>query len=60
MYQKQPRFLPPKNVPTYEGDYLHALHDFFGILKNENHQAQFAYMKRMSLKNEIHFSDMDL
>ena len=60
MYQKQPMFLPPKNVPTYEGDSLHALHDFFRKLKNENHQAQFTYMKSMSQKNEIHFSDMDL
>jgi len=29
-------------------------------LKNENHQAQFAYMKSMSIKNGIPFSDMNL
>jgi hypothetical protein len=29
-------------------------------LKNENHQAQIAYMKTMSQKNGILFSDMDL
>jgi len=29
-------------------------------LKNENHQAQIAYMKTMSQKNGIPFSDMDL
>mgnify|MGYP003995730595 CR=1 FL=1 len=52
-YQKQPSFFDPKNLPTYVGGYLHALHDFFGILKNENHQAQFTYMKSMSLKTEI-------
>jgi hypothetical protein len=60
MYQKHPSFFDPKNLPTYEGDSLHALHDFFRKLKNENHQAQFAYMKSMSLKNGIHLSDMDL
>ena len=53
MYQKQPRFLPLKKPPSYVGSYLHALHDFFGILKNENHQAQFTYMKSMSEKTEI-------
>ena len=53
MYQKQPRFLPLKNLPSYVGGYLHALHDFFRILKNENHQAQFTYMKSMSEKTEI-------
>jgi hypothetical protein len=29
-------------------------------LKNENHQAQIAYMKTMSQKNGIPFSDMNL
>ena len=53
MYQKQPRFFALKNIPSYVGGYLHALHDFFRILKNENHQAQFTYMKSMSEKTEI-------
>jgi hypothetical protein len=48
MYQKQPIFFAPKNLPSYVGSPLHALHDFFRILKNENHQAQFTYMKTMS------------
>ena len=52
-YQKQPSFFALKNLPSYVGGSLHALHDFFGILKNENHQAQFTYMKSMSLKTEI-------
>ena len=52
MYQKQPRFFALKNIPSYVGGYLHALHDFFRILKNENHQAQVTYMKTMSLKTE--------
>jgi len=60
MYQKQPRFFALKNLPSYEGSSLHALHGFFDFLKNENHQAQFAYMKTMSEKNGIHFSAMDL
>jgi hypothetical protein len=51
-YQKQPSFFTLKNLPTYVGGYLHTLHDFFGFLKNENHQAQFTYMKTMSLKTE--------
>jgi len=59
MYQKQAGFLPPKTLPTYEGSYLHALHGFFRKLKNENHQAQFAYMKSMSKKTEIQHSYMD-
>ena len=46
-------FYPLKTLPSYVGGSLHALHDFFGILKNENHQAQFTYMKSMSLKTEI-------
>jgi len=46
-------FYPLKTLPSYVGSSLHALHDFFGILKNENHQAQFTYMKTMSEKNEI-------
>ena len=33
--------------------YLHTLHDFFGFLRNGNHQAQFTYMKTMSFKTEI-------
>jgi hypothetical protein len=53
MYQKQPRFFALKNHPSYVGGSLHALHEFFGILKNENHQAQFTYMKSMSEKTEI-------
>ena len=53
MYQKQPSFFALKNLPSYGGGYLHALHDFFGIVKNENHQAQFTYMKSMSEKTEI-------
>ena len=53
MYQKQPSFFALRNIPSYVGGYLHALHDFFRILKNENHQAQFTYMKSMSEKTEI-------
>ena len=53
MYQKQPRFFALKNLPSYVGSPLHALHNFFGFLKNENHQAQFTYMKSMSEKTEI-------
>ena len=53
MYQKQPSFFALKIIPSYEGGYLHTLHDFFRILKNENHQAQFTYMKSMSEKTEI-------
>jgi hypothetical protein len=52
-YQRHPRFLGSKTPPSYVGGYLHALHDFFGFLKNENHQAQVTYMKFMSLKTEI-------
>mgnify|MGYP003675897373 FL=1 len=52
-YQRHPSFLGSKTAPSYVGGYLHALHDFFGFLKNENHQAQLAYMKIMSLKTEI-------
>jgi len=53
MYQKQPSFFGSKTVPTYVGGYLHALHEIFRILKNENHQAQFTYMKTIPLKTEI-------
>jgi hypothetical protein len=53
MYQKQAGFLPPKTLPSYEGGSLHALHGFFRKLKNENHQAQFTYIKSMSKKTEI-------
>ena len=59
-YQRHPSFLASKTPPSYVGGYLHTLHDFFGFLKNENHQAQFAYMKTMSLKNGIHSLYMDL
>ena len=53
MYQKQPSFFALKNLPSYVGGSLHALHEIFRILKNENHQAQFTYMKSMSEKTEI-------
>jgi hypothetical protein len=52
-YQRHPSFLGSKTPPSYVGGYLHALHDFSGFLKNENHQAQVTYMKSMSLKTEI-------
>ena len=56
MYQKQAGFLPPKTLPTYEGGSLHTLHGFFRKLKNENHQAQFTYIKacRKKLKFNIY------
>ena len=59
MYQTHPSFFDPKTLPSYEGGSLHALHGFFRKLKNENHQAQFTYMKSMSKKTEIQHSYMD-
>jgi hypothetical protein len=51
-YQSHPSFLGSKTLPSYVGGYLHALHDFFVFFENKIYQAQFAYMKTMSLKTE--------
>ena len=53
LLSKTSKLLGSKTPPSYVGGYLHTLHDFFTFLRNGNHQAQFTYMKTMSLKTEI-------